>query len=258
MTHGTAQKTVFGLMIEGIWNAIKTGRIIILAAILALSLAFNVALVAVEAVAEVAEEVFEQLVGKPTPRAARLALAQQQVRRLGQTVAAQGRTISASAGRLQRAALAIQLRDTQMATLSRDLTTARASNAAERDRERLRAARRVRETSLRISHRIRIDALRNVGAAVGEAIPWIGIGVIAGTTALELKDACDSMRDLYELEVEFDPDAATDADATMVCGIEVPTADELWLAVKNRGSSSLEYIGSYIPDMPDVDVPFWE
>jgi hypothetical protein len=258
MTSSAAKKNTFGLLIEGLWNAVKTTRTIVWVVLLVLSLTLNVAVIAVDAVAEIAEEVFERISGRSTTRAAEKLLLQQQVQRLGRTVAAQERTIAAGAARLRRALMDIEIRDRQMASLSKDLVRTRLSAATDLDAERATARRLVRETSQRISRRIYLDAIRNVGSSIAEAVPWIGISVIAGVTALELKDACDSMRDLYELEAAFDPDAASDADATIVCGIEVPTADELWAAVKEKTSSSWDYVGGYIPEIPELDLPFMD
>lgn len=253
MTNPIAQKTKSSLLIEGLLNAIKTARMIILTVALMLSLALNVAIVAVDAVAEVAEEIFERL----TRKAAANALVRQQVRQLSIRVAAQERTIAANATGLRRSFLDIQLRDRQMAALSKDLVSIRASSAAEIARERARATRMVRETSARMSRRIAVDAGRNVSSMVLEAVPWIGIGVVAGTTALELTDACNNMRDLYDLEVAFDPTVADDAEATIVCGLPVPTANELWAMTKAKTSSIWTKALNLVPEAPDIDLRFW-
>jgi hypothetical protein len=246
LTNETTHKGSLGLFIEGMWNAVRTARTIILVILLVSSLALNVAVVAIEAVGEVAEAVFERIVGKTTPRAASLTLAREQVRRLGQTTAS-------NASQARHLATMVGLRERQVAALTTLVEGNERRHAAATERARLRATRKVREISLRISRRIGNDALRNVGSAVGEAVPWIGIGVIAATTALELTDACESMKDLYELEAAFDPTVADVADRDRVCGIVVPTAEELWVVVKD---SVPELPAFSMPDMPDFAWPF--
>jgi predicted phosphatase len=258
MTDGMERKNSFSLLIEGIWNAIKTARTIILAGVLVLSLAFNVAVVAIEAVTEIAEEVFERIVGKPTPRAARLALAQQQVRGLGRTVAAQGRTISANAAGLRRALLDIQLRDRQMATLSRDLVRMRMAAYVDMDGRRVTVRETIKSLSARVARRTAFGATRSASMAFSQAIPWIGTAVIATITAAELKDACDTMYDLHALDIALDPMSADESEKTRVCGLPVPTFEELWAATKSTTSSVVEYVGSRVPEMPEVGIPFWD
>ena len=87
---------------------------------------------------------------------------------------------------------------------------------------RLRA--KVASTTHSIKNRMKILASTTVLEAPVEAVPFLGIAVIAGTAAFELHTACETMKELYELEVELNPDAAFDNTA---CGMEVPTTEEL-------------------------------
>jgi hypothetical protein len=251
-------KSSFGLLIEGVWYAIKTARAVILAGALVLSLAFNVAVVAVEAVAEVAEGVFERVVGRTAPRAARITLSQEQVRRLGVRVAAQGGTISANAAGLRRALLDIQLRDRQMAALSKDLVRMRMAGYVDMDGRRVTVREAIKSLSARMARRTAFAAARSASMALVQAVPWIGSGVIATVTAAEMKDYCDTMYDLHALDIALDPVSADESEATRVCGLPVPTFEELWAATKSTTSSTLDYVGGYLPDMPEVGIPFWD
>lgn len=92
----------------------------------------------------------------------------------------------------------------------------------------MRAA--VKDASTRVARRTSIAAGRNIAATVGEAIPFWGIAVVVGATAWELKDACDLMGEMHELDLAFNPeDAVTD---TEVCGLRVPSRAEIWQEVK--------------------------
>lgn len=63
---------------------------------------------------------------------------------------------------------------------------------------------------------------RNVGAIPVESIPLIGIATTIGVTAMDLKDACDTMTGLDELSVSLGLDDI-DPETTKVFGKEVPT-----------------------------------
>ena len=93
----------------------------------------------------------------------------------------------------------------------------------------------VKDTSSRISRRTATGASRNLAATVGEAWPVAGIAVIATATALELHDACVIMQDLHELDVAFNPEVAFGTEAYEVCGMRVPTKQELLDAVGLSG-----------------------
>ena len=73
-----------------------------------------------------------------------------------------------------------------------------------------------------------------MGSMVAEAVPYIGIGVIVAVTTLEVRDACDTMKDLHELNVAFNPETATPDGAREVCGTRVPTKEEVWAAAKRK------------------------
>lgn len=91
----------------------------------------------------------------------------------------------------------------------------------------------VRNTTTRISRRIATATARNTSSVFAESIPYAGIGVIAAVTAWEIRDACETMKDLHNLNVAFDPDTANDVDHAEVCGTEVPSKEEIITSVKN-------------------------
>ncbi len=75
-------------------------------------------------------------------------------------------------------------------------------------------------------------AATNLASVAGESIPFYGIAIIAAATSYELKSACDTMRDLYDLDVALDPDGASDDGRDYVCGLQVPTKEEIWRTTK--------------------------
>jgi hypothetical protein len=53
----------------------------------------------------------------------------------------------------------------------------------------------------RVGKRIAVGASRSASAVFAEAIPTVSMAVAVGVTAMELKDACETMKDLSELEL---------------------------------------------------------
>ncbi len=110
----------------------------------------------------------------------------------------------------------------------------------------------VEDTAARVSRRTAAGAARNAGSVVAEAIPVAGVAVVLGVTAWDLKDACDTMTDLHELELAFDPEATSGA--SEVCGLTVPTKDEVWATVKASPGIAWDAAAAYLPDLPELSI----
>lgn len=126
----------------------------------------------------------------------------------------------------------------------------------------------VSDTSSRISTRTATGASRNLAATFGEAWPVAGTAVIVTATTLELYDACVIMRDLHELDVAFNPEADFGVDAQAVCGMKVPSKEEIWAKVKSspgeawaKAKAAMPDLPDmpdfYLPEMPEIDWPSW-
>ena len=111
----------------------------------------------------------------------------------------------------------------------------------------------VRRISARVSKRVARGAVRNVGAVAGESLPYVGAAVVLGVTAVELKEACDTMRDMRALEAAVAPeeDDGSEAAAGMVCGLGVPTGDE----IKARIRAAPGDVRDGAKRLPDVSLP---
>lgn len=99
--------------------------------------------------------------------------------------------------------------------------------------ERVPLRKATRETIGRVQQRTATVATANVGSAWGESIPIYGIAVVVAATSFELGMACKDMRDMYELQVAIDPEGTVPADRDQVCGLQVPTRDEIWTGLKS-------------------------
>ena len=86
----------------------------------------------------------------------------------------------------------------------------------------------------------------------GEAIPWLGTSVIVGVTALELYDLCATIKDMNELKNAFNPSASTSDEELTVCSLEVPSKEDILLAVKNSPSAAWEKAKDITPTLEEI------
>ncbi len=109
---------------------------------------------------------------------------------------------------------------------------------------RMRLTAAVSDTRDRVTRRVTRSSAQNIGSMAGESIPFWGIAIVVAATSWELADSCNLMTDLYELDVAMNPENAIDT--TEVCGLRVPTKEELWAQVrKSPGAIWGEMKGMY-------------
>ncbi|WP_413875729.1 hypothetical protein [Albidovulum sp.] len=130
---------------------------------------------------------------------------------------------------------------------------------AEADMVSYRGAKRpireaVSDTSQRIARRTAAATSRNIATMPGESIPVYGIAVVVGATTWEVADACAMMSDMHALDVAFNPEhAISDRE---VCGMEVPTAGEIWERIKSAPGEiwqDMKDMNFHLPDLPFDD-----
>ncbi|MDV7106139.1 hypothetical protein R3X26_17215 [Vibrio sp. TH_r3] len=86
-----------------------------------------------------------------------------------------------------------------------------------------------------IAKRTAKSAARNLGSSVVEAVPYVGIAAVIASLSLDIKDACQTMKDIDTIEANFKITNSTTTDETdKVCGYEysIPTATELSIEVQ--------------------------
>ncbi len=134
---------------------------------------------------------------------------------------------------------------------------------ARRERDALR--RRVRDTARRVNARLLKTATWMAAAAPAKAIPYGGAVVIASATALEIREICQTVRDMERLAAAPVPEGDPDLGEPTVCGIEVPDGGQLLEAARsapekawNRarealgGLGSVESAGGLAMEFPDI------
>lgn len=115
-------------------------------------------------------------------------------------------------------------------TLAKSLKEVEASHSALKYTSTLRTA-AVLKTSKRLAIRTATNATRNVSSVFAEAIPLLGTGIMLGVTAWDLYDACDTLKDINELNSVFD---LQQENQSTVCGIKMPTKKQVFDATRTN------------------------
>lgn len=100
-----------------------------------------------------------------------------------------------------------------------------------------------------IALRASVRAGRAIGSLPAQAIPMgVGTSVVIGVTAWDLKDACDTTRELYELNKAIDPDSTEDFEVDKVCGYTLPTSEEVLEIAKESPQMAWDTAKEYVPN----------
>lgn len=75
----------------------------------------------------------------------------------------------------------------------------------------------------RIAGRTRKLVVSTVASLPGEAIPYLGVGVLLAATAYELKVACDNIKDIEELHSVLEIEPAEPDAMNAVCNTHIPS-----------------------------------
>lgn len=116
----------------------------------------------------------------------------------------------------------------------------------------------VAETSDAISKRATKSAARELASMPAESLPFWGTAVIVGVTAIELKDLCDTIKDMNALKRSFNPELAPSEDENTVCSMKVPSKEELWQTTKTAPSAAWDAARAATPSLSEIkewDVP---
>ena len=239
----------------------KKLKYLALALALVSSLALNVATVAFSTIAMALSAVFEAVTGTSAVASElrrKNTVNEKQIRDLNADLDLKDKKTAKLSGELAKdrkriASLAddLAVRDRRIASLS---ATIKNPNVSYR-KEMKPLSQAVEDTVERISKRTTFGAKRNVASIFGESIPLIGVGVAVAVTGYELKDSCDNLKDLRELEVSINPSLAYAADVQEVCGMQVPTKDEIWLGASTSPAAAWEAAKGYTPELEDWQFP---
>ena len=211
-------------------------KALVLGTLLAASLSLNIATVAFSSVAMLVSSVYEAVTGMASVAGG-----------LRRDVDTKNKTVASLSREVEN-------RGRRISSLSDEVASLRAEKVVSYRGQPKLVGEAVEDTTGRISRRMATSAARNASSVFAEAIPIAGIVVILGVTAWDLKDSCDTMHDLHELDLAFNPEKRLDPEASEVCGLAVPTKDEVWLAIKTSPTRAWNGAKTYVPALPDWTV----
>ena len=139
----------------------------------------------------------------------------------------------------------------QLRDVGADLAISRAATRKTKDS--------VKRVSRKVATRAAKAGARTTSSRAGKLVPGLGTAVIVGATALEAKDLCDTIYDMYELEHLFDPSSSPTEDELTICGWQPPSRQELSDAIAaapevalEKGNDILEYAQEHWPSIEDI------
>ena len=97
-------------------------------------------------------------------------------------------------------------------------------------------AKALKEVAGTVRNRLAKGVARNAASVPAESIPYVGIGVVLSMTALDIHDACSTMKDINGL-LRMLGQGEENSD---VCGTKLPTPDEVVASLKTNWKSSME------------------
>lgn len=107
-------------------------------------------------------------------------------------------------------------------------------------------------------------AATNFAAIPGESIPVYGMAVVLAATGWELQQACATMTELDDLETALCGTAPPPDAREKVCGMSVPSRDEVWSIVAaapaaawETSVSGMKHASETIPALPEPDFDGW-
>ncbi len=95
---------------------------------------------------------------------------------------------------------------------------------------------KVKNVSQRIVKRTVRNVTTNVSSVVAETIPIVGVATVIAVTALDVKDGCDTVRDINEISKSLEIESIDDTENS-VCGMKVPTTDDIKKTVTEKSSA---------------------
>lgn len=101
-----------------------------------------------------------------------------------------------------------------------------------------------------------------LSSLVGKAIPYAGTVVSVADVGLDVAMTCDLMKEMDALQLALLPNEVTGAETSKICGMKVPSADEVWQMVKsspaqawNASRAVLTSLPDHMPDLPEISWP---
>lgn len=143
-----------------------------------------------------------------------------------------------------------------------ELAKARLPNKVWYKGELITPKRAIRKASTSVTKRTAAFATREISILPLEHIPFVGTALALGFVAWDISDSCATLNDLRDLDLALFPEEGGKIQAEEVCGLTVPTLDDLKKqlsdldALKELYYSYKERAEVSMPDLPDLPTSF--
>lgn len=92
-------------------------------------------------------------------------------------------------------------------------------------------------------------AKRSVATLAAKALPVAGAAVSAGVTAWEIKDLCETIKDMNSIRREIDLSEATADSESTVCSMRVPTVERILSQIEISPQKAWEESKNFVSDL---------
>lgn len=122
----------------------------------------------------------------------------------------------------------------------------------------------IKKFSKRMVARSAMTTTRNLSSLSGQAVPILGVAVIAAVTAWNVHDSCETVKELNTLNAELALEPHVEKDNQKVCGVDIPSKEEIltevqenWYAAYEEARITINQAADEIPDMPEIPELSW-
>ena len=140
-----------------------------------------------------------------------------------------------------------QSKANQVKTLSKENKQLKKQNSNFKKKEKIQKIKlaKAHKITRNVAIRTAKNVTLNVTSIFGEAVPFLGIGLIVAVTAMDVHNGCETIKDTNKLLNLMDFDGVTDQENT-VCGINVPTFQSVEDSLKLSRSDFEDAVGGTI------------
>ena len=93
---------------------------------------------------------------------------------------------------------------------------------------------------------------RGLATLAGKAFPVAGVAVSVGVTAWEIRDLCDTIRDMNGIKREIDLSEPKAFNETTVCSVPIPTTEEVLRKVAASPHAVWQASRKFVPELPSL------
>ena len=255
-------------VIKTITRVFKVTRLTITATLLAAMLMLNIATIAFSSVAFILSAAFEAVTGVASVTSTlrdeikgknkRIANLEVDIRTKDGRISSLSDELVDTKLQNSRLNADVNLKNGQIASLTDEVGGLRNSSTVTYRNQRVLLSDAVEHTAERISARTLRGAAINFNSMAAEAIPYLGVAVIVSVTAWDIKSSCDTMNDLHELDVAFNPNNAVSDEHSEVCGLTIPTKGELLKMAKDSPGKAWSAAKELMPELPEFKLPSFD